>query len=389
MAPTQGWFESNEAYRSRVEKEANEKTIERSSGSSPSQGFFESDGAYRDRISREANEARIQSASGSAPSQGFFESDAGYRARIEREANERTVERSAGSAPRQGFFEGRDAYEVRVRREANEHILRESGSSPRQGFFEGDHAYRSRVAHEAREKLAEGASAPRRGGSTTRTDTAGHEVRTGGRSAERSNGAVGTPSPSLWLWAMVVVALGAGWLWVQSSRELAAKRSQVAEAMEEATQAVRQGQLVFADSKFEQARAIAGQVDPALAAEVVSRRAGLYQRLDVPGNAWTGFKPVGKTFYSLESPLKCRRDPSSCGYHFVSSDSRRIYASGRGVSVRLPDGSELLVTAGLQMSDLVPVGTKICCTRTLEKAAPTLVLVNASPQPVSVFLAVY
>src|ERR1041384_358722 len=155
MSLTQGWFESDDDYRARVAREADERTVEQSTGSVPSKGWFESDEAYRDRIAQEANECRIEDSSGSAPSQGWFESDQAYRDRIALEANERTVEDATGAAPSQGWFENDDDYEIRIRKEANEHIVSGgTGSSPRQGWFEGDHEYRSRIAHEARDVRA-------------------------------------------------------------------------------------------------------------------------------------------------------------------------------------------------------------------------------------------
>ena len=155
MSPKQGWFESDENYRHRVAQEADERTIENSSGSAPTKGWFESNEDYRDRVAQEANEHRVEDSTGDAPSRGWFEGEDSYRERIAQEANERTIEDSTGSAPSQGWFESDSDYDVRVRREANEHIVNGgTGSSPKQGWFEGDHDYRSRVAHEAREVRA-------------------------------------------------------------------------------------------------------------------------------------------------------------------------------------------------------------------------------------------
>lgn len=159
MSPSQGWFESDDDYRNRVSKEADERTIKESTGSEPSQGWFESDENYRDRISREANEHIIEDSGGSRPSQGWFESDEAYSERISREANERVIEDSTGASPSQGWLESNNDYETRIRKEANEQtIARGSSSKPNQGWLEGDHAYRSRIAHEARETRASGRS---------------------------------------------------------------------------------------------------------------------------------------------------------------------------------------------------------------------------------------
>lgn len=135
---------------------------------SPKQGWFESDNSYRKRIAREANERTIEDSTKLAPSRGWFESDDSYRKRIAREANERTIEDSTKSAPSQGWFESDDDYHTRIRKEANEQIVMGgTGSSPKQGWFEGDHAYRSRIADEAREVRATDASHSGPGGSIT------------------------------------------------------------------------------------------------------------------------------------------------------------------------------------------------------------------------------
>ncbi len=156
MGSGKRFFESDEAYRSRVDREANERTIENLTGSSPRKSFFESDDSYRDRISREANEHTVEKLSGSSPRKGFFESDDSYRDRISREANERTIGSSSGSAPSPGFFESKEDYEIRVRKEANEKIIeRATGSAPRKRLFESDHDYRSRIALESREVRAD------------------------------------------------------------------------------------------------------------------------------------------------------------------------------------------------------------------------------------------
>jgi hypothetical protein len=150
MGPKQGFFESDDDYRDRMEREANEETISRLTGSEPSQGFFESDADYADRVSKEANEHTIQENTGSSPRQSFFESDDAYVDRIEKEANESTVGRSTGGTSRQGIFESDSDYTTRVRKEANENSLTDqSGERPKQGFFEGDYEYRKRINHEA------------------------------------------------------------------------------------------------------------------------------------------------------------------------------------------------------------------------------------------------
>lgn len=155
MSQEQGWFESKEDYRSRVAREADENTIERSTGSAPSQGLFENNESYRERIAEEANERTVADSTGSAPSQGWFENNESYRERIAQEANERIVADSTGSAPSHGWFESADDYDVRIRKDANEQLVKDgTGSSPRQGWFEGNHEYRSRIAHQAHGILA-------------------------------------------------------------------------------------------------------------------------------------------------------------------------------------------------------------------------------------------
>lgn len=155
MSGDQGLLESDGEYQSRVAREADERTIEQSTGSPPSQGWLEDDTSYRTRIAQEANERRVESSTGTAPSRGWFEDEGHYRARVAQDASIRAVADRSGTEPSQGFFESDEHFEIRVRKEANEQIVgTATGSVPRQGWLEGDHAYRSRIAHEAREVLA-------------------------------------------------------------------------------------------------------------------------------------------------------------------------------------------------------------------------------------------
>jgi hypothetical protein len=153
--PSQGFFESDNDYRERIAREADERTIESNTGDEPKQGFFESDDDYRERISEEADESVIEAVTDDAPKQGFFENDDHYRDRISLEADESTIEDSTGDAPSQGFFESDDHYRDRVSVEADESIIEKAtGDAPSQGFFESDDSYRERVAEEADEHRA-------------------------------------------------------------------------------------------------------------------------------------------------------------------------------------------------------------------------------------------
>lgn len=153
--PKQGFFESDDDYRDRVASEADERTIEHTTGEAPHQGFFESDNDYDDRISLEADEGTIEDTTGDAPHQGFFESDPDYRDRASLEAAEDTVEDLTGDAPHQGFFESDDDYRERVFLEADEATIENaSGEAPHQGFFESDDDYRERISLEADEHRA-------------------------------------------------------------------------------------------------------------------------------------------------------------------------------------------------------------------------------------------
>ena len=166
----QGFFESDEDYRTRTSQEAHERILEESTGTAPSQGLFESDGDYRSRISREADERIVGDSTGSAPSQGLFENDDDYRGRISREAYERVVEDSTGSAPSQGLFESDGDYRSRISREANERVVEDStGSAPSQGLFEGNSDYRRRVRLEAAESRASGKHSRNEGASDQST----------------------------------------------------------------------------------------------------------------------------------------------------------------------------------------------------------------------------
>ncbi len=381
MTPTQGFFESEADYKSRVAKEADERTIEESTGESPSQKFFESDESYRDRISRDATEKRITEAGGSAPSQGFFEDVDSYRSRIEREANERTVERASGSVPSPGFFEKRTDYEVRVRKEANEHTLRDSGSSPRQGFFEGDHAYRSRVAHEARETRAD--QSPPFGCS----DAPSVSRRSGGVSGRATPRSVSSSSSVVWSVIVTFIVVFAAWQWLQSSRSAALARSRVAESVAAATEAANRHDFDRAEHLFEQALTAAAHFDAAFVTEIDNRKSALYQGIPLPGNSSVTFQPVGKFVWHFDDPFMCQRHPSKCGFRFVSLDSRGLFTSHSAVTVRLGDGRDLPVTSGMRISDLVPLGVEICCAQSHDDAAPKLTLHNRRPESIVVYVA--
>jgi hypothetical protein len=148
----QGWFESDDAYRDRIRREADEGRINRTTGNEPSQGWLESDEDYNNRISREADEGTVEKSTGSRPGQGWFESDSDYEERIERESHERTVEDVSGNAPSQGWFESDDDYRRRVEQEADEATIeRATGDRPSQGWFESDSDYQQRVSQEADE----------------------------------------------------------------------------------------------------------------------------------------------------------------------------------------------------------------------------------------------
>ena len=162
MSSDQGWLESDEDYRRRKAREADERTIEELTGSAPSQGWLESEESYRERISREANESRFRELTGSTASQGWLEDSDSYLTRIAQDVNRLTVAKFTGSMPSQGWLESNEEFDVRLRKEANERIVENStGSFPRQDWFEGDYDYRSRIAHEAREaRAAQGRSDP-------------------------------------------------------------------------------------------------------------------------------------------------------------------------------------------------------------------------------------
>lgn len=222
---SQGFFESDEDYRSRMTQEANERVIEESTGSAPSQGWFESDEDYRSRISQEASERIIGDSTGSAPSQGWFESDDDYRTRVSREANERIIEDSTGSAPTQGWFESDNDYRSRLRQEAHERIIEGStGSSPSQGWFETQGEYRRRITLEARENRAKGKDSVKAtddrgtGSSIDARDNTGNSPSSASSSSASSNG-LGAFFLVLLVAAGIAVAI-----WSKATKE-AGKRS--------------------------------------------------------------------------------------------------------------------------------------------------------------------
>lgn len=147
-----GFFESDDDYRERMSREADEGRIERTTGDAPSKGFFESQDDYEERIGREADEETVHDSTGSNPSKGFFESSDDYTDRVEREAHESIIEDVTGSAPSKGFFESQSDYEHRIEREADEATIeRATGSAPSKGFFESQSDYEDRISREADE----------------------------------------------------------------------------------------------------------------------------------------------------------------------------------------------------------------------------------------------
>jgi hypothetical protein len=156
MSKKQYFFESDEAYRERISKEANESIVEKATGSVPRQGFFEGNEAYRNRISQEANEQTIAKHTGSAPTQCLTESDDDYRHRSEIEANEHVIENSTGSAPSQHLCESDQSYADRVSIESNERTIEDStGKAPTQSWFESNDDYRDRLKEKADEIISE------------------------------------------------------------------------------------------------------------------------------------------------------------------------------------------------------------------------------------------
>jgi hypothetical protein len=190
-------WESDEQYAGRVNKEANEKTIEESTGKAPSRRLWEDDSAYRDRVGREATEQIIERSTGSAPSQSLWESKDNYRKRINQEANESIIADSSGSSPSRRIFESHDAYRSRISREANEQIIESAtGSGPSKGLFESDSAYRHRLYTQSREIRASGSGDGGRDSSSSNVANGDHGTYSG-----RSSG------NSAVVWGVIFVAL--------------------------------------------------------------------------------------------------------------------------------------------------------------------------------------
>lgn len=152
--PSQGFLESDEAYKERIATEERERNIELESGERPSQGFFESDESYRQRLRRGSYEADIRNGS-EEPKQGWLESDQDYESRIWLQSRESIIAKLQETRPSQGFFEDDATYRRRVSREADEAIIEHgNGRRPSQGIFESDKDYRDRIWQQARELRA-------------------------------------------------------------------------------------------------------------------------------------------------------------------------------------------------------------------------------------------
>lgn len=202
--PSQGFFESDEAYAERVAREADERSVELATGEKPSQGFFESDESYAARLRHEAKGAEIQLAGGERPSQGFFESDEAYDRRLTLESRRSVVGDRDKSKASQGWFEDDGDYNRRMSREADEAAIeRETGSRPSQGWFESDGDYRTRIWREAREVRA--ARDPRHPGSEPDRSYGSYQS----SDSTSYSGSSGTASPGRGGWLILaIVAFG-------------------------------------------------------------------------------------------------------------------------------------------------------------------------------------
>ena len=346
MSPKHGWFESDEDYRSRVAREADEHTIKDSTGSAPSQGWFENDDGYRERIAREANERTIKDSTGSAPSQGWFENDDGYRERIAREANERTIKDSTGSVPSQGWFESAENYDTRIRKEANEHIVTGgTGSSPKQSLFEGYHEYRSRIAHEAREVRARERS---NSSSGSNSGSSTSPFQGSSSSVPLISGVVGS-----------IVVLGIVVLLIMSyihNRNLALKEKneEIDHLMLLAEQSFHKRQLHESEKLISSAFYKAKEFNVEKANLILKKRNTLYTIIDVPSNGLSNqYRVNGSISILFGSPLS-----KEGGYYFTANDSGTFVHSEKFLKLMTSYGKEYDFDSIKSVSDIAPYGKK-------------------------------
>lgn len=196
---TQGFFESDSDYASRIKREANEKTI----GQSRSFGshLAESDADYEERIEQEANEKRTGKPR--SFTSHLMESDDDYGRRVKREANEKATGKSRSFSSH--LSESDSAYDKRIEREADETTIGKS-RSVYSHLFESDASYNKRVRREANQTVAgrkspdcspsqkdsgkHSKSSSRGSGSANRSDNqdyGGYYLGTGGKSAGNNN----------------------------------------------------------------------------------------------------------------------------------------------------------------------------------------------------------
>jgi len=122
---TQGWFESDQDFIKRAQRENLEKTT------GMRQGFFESEDDYIKRATKEALRKNT------GLTQGFFESEDDYIKR----ANRTFLEKKSGT--HQGFFESENAY---LERASMAVLKQQSGLT--QGWFESEESFRNRAMKE-------------------------------------------------------------------------------------------------------------------------------------------------------------------------------------------------------------------------------------------------
>ncbi len=124
----QGLFESDSAYKERVQREAAAKL-------GVEQGFFESDESYSHRVTAAVGEQV-------GAKQGLFESDSSYERRVGTE-----IGRSVGVT--QGIFESDASFQKRTEAAIG------SKMGLKQGLFESDSAFSERVRNTAAQTIAE------------------------------------------------------------------------------------------------------------------------------------------------------------------------------------------------------------------------------------------
>jgi hypothetical protein len=381
--PTQGMFESDQAYKDRVYLEGKERIIEDTTGSKPKQGFFESDDTYRSRVAHDANARIVENISGSSPRHGLFESDEHYRSRIHFEADEQVIKGATGSAPRQGLFESTTSYHDRISQEANARIVESAtGSAPRQGLFESTDNFQTRVNRASKEIKA--SSVERKGSNNTYTDVEAYSHSSGpswGSSAGSSHW------PPFTRVAVGIFVIGLLLILANSyqaeqerqrnfERQQAEQRQAIMSHVALASNAVARSEFQTAAEEFRVAYSLAGNNEN-LQKQIIDAREARFTTVVVPAQGLSA--P-----FQIEVSVDCTLNMSGGCTYITMRESRRVVSNDNNWTAITTTGNRF--TPKTLVAFLSQRGRRFGPFQSIDEAPVKLFFESSDGRPKTVFL---